>query len=439
MLTQFKDHIARHDLFGQHDRILLAVSGGLDSMVMLCLFKEAGYQIGVAHSNFGLREEESDGDEAFVKDYCLQAGIPFYHQRFPTKNYAGERKISIQMAARELRYDWFGKILVDEKYHWLATAHHLNDNLETVLLRWINGTGLDQLMGIPVKNDKVVRPLLFATRSEIKTYADANNIPWREDSSNVTSDYQRNFVRHHIVPKLKELNPSLEETFSVTTDKLKGAYEQMLRGLGQLKDTLTRLEGRNFLIDKGLLLLIQNPVFVSHEWLREYGFEWDRCEQLVAALAAQPGKRFYSATHEAIIDREFIIVSPLEEALQEILIEEGQDKAMLGPWMLTLRREENWVLKTDKFQAAFDFGKLKFPLLWRKWRSGDSFFPLGMRGRKKVSDFLIDEKVPVNEKSRVTVVESSGEIAWVAGYRIDDRFKVTDTTNMTFVIQIAMT
>ena len=432
MLSQFTSFIARHDLADAGDRVLVAVSGGLDSMVLIKLFEESGYAIGIAHANFELRGRESEEDEAFVRQYCKHAGIPFFTQAFETKNYAEASGLSIQMAARELRYTWFGKLLEAEKYHWLATAHHLNDNLETVLMRWTKGVGLDQLTGIPIKREKIIRPLLFATREEILQYAKSKKISWREDSSNTSDDYARNFIRHQVIPRLKEINPSLEETFAHSLDKIKGAYELMQRGLEQLKDSMTRNEGSQFLVDKNLLMLLKNPAFVCYEWLRPFGFEWERCIQMVASLQSQSGTQFLSATHQAVIDREFIVVTPLEAALvNEILIEEGQDKAALGPWRMTLKSHDGAKILTKVSEGTFDGARIKFPLVWRKWQKGDIFFPLGLGHRKKVSDFLIDEKVPLSTKNTVTVLASGGDVVWVVGHRVDDRFKVTvDSKNV---------
>ena len=340
------------------------------------------------------------------------------------------------MAARELRYEWFNEILGKENYHWLATAHHLNDNLETVLLRWTRGASLELLTGIPLKKGKVIRPLLFATREEILSYAVSRKINWREDASNATDDYQRNFIRHQIVPKLKEVNPSLEATFYNSLEKIRGSHELMQRGLEQLKDNITRMEDQNFLIDKSLLVLLKNPTFICYEWLRPYGFEWDRCVQLVDALEAQSGKKFLSSTHEAVVDREYIIVSPLRELMNEILIEEGQDKAGLGTWQLTIKESRGNNFNNSPDTASIDRSKVKFPLLWRKWRSGDFFYPLGLGQRKKVSDFLIDEKVPVSNKNLVTVIESAGEVIWIVGHRIDDRYKVTSKTKSVLEVHV---
>ncbi len=437
MLERFKDFIAEHALFEPKDRVLLAVSGGIDSMVMVHLFIEAGFDFGVAHCNFQLRGKDSDGDQSFIEDYCHKRRIPFFTEKFLPKNYAEEQGISVQMAARDLRYAWFTKTLHQENYHWLATAHHLNDNIETVMFRWVNGGGLDQLTGIPIKNERVVRPLLFATRTEIDKYASEYKVKWREDSSNGSDDYSRNFIRHEVIPRLREINPSLEKTFSDAIEKLKGAHELMGRALEQLKDSITKKEGNQFFIDINLLLLLKNPTFVCYEWLRPLGFDWDRCEQLMASLPGQPGKKFLSPTHEAVVDREFVIVSPLGEWSGEVLIEEGQDKAALGPWIFAIRKTPVRKVAGDNHQASLDISTLRFPLLWRKWKSGDGFFPLGMKHRKKVSDLLIDDKVSVTDKANVTILESQGEIVWVVGHRIDDRYKITDQTKS--VLEITLT
>ncbi len=438
MLTRFQNYIEQHNLVGAGDRILLAVSGGLDSMVMLHLFRACGYSLGVAHGNFGLRGKESEGDELFVREYCGLHKVPVYSKRFDTKNYAETKKISIQMAARDLRYGWFNELMEEGEYHWLATAHHLNDNVETVLLRWSNGAGLDQLTGIPRKNERIVRPLLFASRADISLFARTSGIAWREDSSNLATNYQRNFIRHEVIPKLKEINPSLEETFAGTLEKLEGASELMRRGIEQLKDSVTRKEGRNFLIDKNLLLLLRNPAFICYEWLKPFGFEFDRCKQLVASISSQPGARFFSPTHIAVIDRENIIVSPKEEEFHDVLVEEGQDKAALGPWVLDICKEAGMIISENPWCATLDYSKVRFPVLWRRWKPGDSFVPLGMNKRKKVSDFLIDERISMPDKERVTVLVSGDEIVWIAGYRVDDRFKVGPGTRNVLRMQLDM-
>jgi len=438
MRERFEEYIRKHDLISPGDRILLAVSGGVDSMVMLNLFQKSGYTVAVAHANFGLRGKESDGDESFVMEYCKKQAVPFHRKRFETNNYAESHKISVQMAARDLRYAWFNDLLVEEQYHWLATAHNLNDNIETVLLRFLHGAGLDQLTGIPRRNERTLRPLLFASRDEIKAYAEEEAITWREDSSNQSNEYQRNFIRHEVFPKLRELNPSLENTFKQGMEKLEGATELMRRGLEQLRDSMTRQEEQTLVIDRQLLLLLQHPGYVLYEWLRQFGFEFERCRQMAEAAAeAQTGTRFLSLTHMAVIDRDTILISERDrEAYHDVLVEEWQDKAALGPWVMHFHAVPGKEVSVDPSLATVDFSAVRFPLLWRKWKAGDSFMPLGMKKSKKVSDFLIDEQVSLPEKGRVTVVMSGDDIVWVAGKRIDERFKVTPRTRTVLTMRL---
>lgn len=439
MLSEFKDYIRRYDLAGPGDRVLLAVSGGVDSMVMLHLFREAGFTVGVAHGNFHLRGKESDGDEVFVSEYCSRHGVPFFSKRFETKNYAERHGISVQMAARELRYRWFDELIEDGHYHWIATAHHLNDNLETVLLRWLHGSGIDQLAGIPRKNDRIIRPLLFATRVAIVQYAQESGIGWREDSSNLATHYQRNFMRHEVIPRLKEINPSLEQTFELSQEKLEGAAALMHRSLEQLRDSMVTQTGKSFHIDKNLLLLLPQAAFVCYEWLKGLGFEFDRCRQMIAsAKSGETGARFFSLSHTAVVDREQIIVSPRNmEAYHDVLVEEWQDKAALGPWIMHFRIEPGNQISEAPDRATVDSTKIRFPLVWRRWKAGDRFKPLGMNQTKKISDFLIDEQVPLTEKERITVVLSGEDIVWVAGYRIDERYKVTAKTRSVLSMRLA--
>lgn len=428
MKERFLAYGSEQGLWQPGDRVLAAVSGGIDSMVMLDLFLRCGMVVGVAHANFGLRGDESVADEAWLRAFCKESKIPFHSRTFDTKNYAGDTGLSIQMAARKLRYAWFDDLVDAQGYHFVATAHHLNDNLETFLLRVVKGADLPQLAGIPPRQGHVIRPMLFATRKEIEAYAAEKKIRWREDSSNATDDYPRNFIRHKVVPLLRELNPSLEETFARSMAKLAGASELMERGLGQLRDSLVVRDRAGISLDKNLLMLLRNPAVVCHECLREFGFEWDVCFQLVRSLGEQPGKIFQSPTHDAVIDREKIIVRPRISITGEILIEEGQDQAALGPWKLTLQKSSRVKINSRTDSACIDLQKVKFPLHWRKWQSGDVFIPLGLGRHKKVSDLLVDEKVPLTEKQTVTVLLSQEEIIWVVGYRLDDRYRITEKT-----------
>jgi tRNA(Ile)-lysidine synthase len=397
-------------------------------MVMLHLFHDLGFKTGVAHCNFSLRGAESDADEIFVRSICHQLSIPFYSKHFDTKNYARENGVSTQMAARELRYRWFDELLVQQGFETVATAHHVNDTIETILLNLSRGTGWQGLTGIPMKTDKAIRPMLAFTREEIEKYARENSIAWREDLSNTTDDYQRNVIRHHIIPKLKELNPSLEKAFEQTVERLRGGSELMSRFLKLLRKQFVHQGTGQTTISKDLFTSIENKVPVLAELIKEFGFNYSQCADIVHSLHEQPGKQFISAGHMLIIDRANLIISAPSGDWNETSIESGQAEAWLGPWQLQIEHADGGGIKRALNETTIDAHRVKFPLIWRKWAKGDTFFPLGMKGRKKVSDFLIDTKVSLIDKSAVTVLESAGEIVWLVGHRIDNRFKVTEKT-----------
>ena len=419
----------------------MAVSGGMDSMVMLQLFHQAGLSIAVAHCNFQLRGEESDEDENFVAAKCKKWGIPFHSIRFDTNNYAIQHGQSIQMAARELRYNWFHQVKEKENADWIATAHHLSDSVETVLLNLSRGTGLDGLVGIAEKNEFVIRPLLFATHSEVTNYAAETGVVWREDRSNETDDYQRNFIRHQIIPKLKQVNPAFEQSIVKTVERLSGDGAILTQAIEVWKKQFQRNENdKVILAKKGFEPSLDDSYNSALLWrlVRGFGFHFDQCKKIVHALNGQSGKKFLSTSHQLVVDREHLILATLSSKLAEVTIEEGQVDAYMGNRQLTfLSTTIGSSINNEEAATMLDIASLRFPLTWRKWRAGDSFFPLGMTGRKKISDFLIDKKVSLIEKEAVSVLESAGEIAWVVGYRIDDRFKVKTTTEHVLLIMLA--
>jgi len=434
MLEQFLNHIRQYSLCDSNDRILLAVSGGLDSMTMLHLFKEAGFQIAVAHCNFQLRGAESDGDESFVRTTCKQLNIPFFSIRFDTDVYAKQNGLSTQMAARELRYAWFQKLLHDEKYDWLATAHHFNDSVETVLLNWLHGGSIESFAGIPVKNQQVIRPLLFALRSDLEKYATDKNLSWRDDASNVTDDYQRNFLRHQVIPKLKEINPSLESTLQYGLKKVKSDLSFLDASVGEWKQNHIKEAGLSIRIEKKALANL--PVGITWRVLKPYGFNFSQCEDLTNALNGQSGKKFLSNSHQLTVDRKEIILTPLESSWEDILIKNDGGRVTLGSWDMDILTTTNLELTQNPLMAILDSDKLRFPLCWRKWKPGDYFYPLGMEHKRKLSDFLIDKKVSIAEKNYVTVLESEGQIVWVVGHRIDSRFRLTSSTKSAMVFSL---
>jgi len=417
-------------------KILLAASGGLDSTVLLHLLVKLEYTVAVAHANFQLRGEESEQDEAWVRQLANDFQLPFYTQRFETNNYATENGLSIQMAARHLRYEWFDALCDKLNCDFVATAHHLNDNLETVLLNFTRGAGLAGLQGIPEKKGRVIRPLLPFSRKEMEEYARVHQLAWREDSSNISDDYSRNFIRHQIVPKLKELNPSLEETFSRNAERLHAADELVRRELKRLRETYVLQSGRQIRILKSLIGLFQYPAPVLLELIKDFGFNLDQCTEVVLAVQGQPGKLFFSGTHQLVIDREHMIITGRKDKPGEVKIEEGVSEVVLGSLVLKIGNSAGSDIPPDKAVAILDKGKLQFPLLWRTWRPGDFFFPLGMDHRKKLSDFLVDNKISLTDKEDVTVLESGGEIVWVVGYRVDNRFKIGEETKGTLVFNV---
>lgn len=424
MLKQFLEFIRKHRLFTAEEPIMLAISGGLDSMVMLHLFIDGGFTFGVAHANFKLRGEEADGDEQFVKSFCEARGIPFFTAAFDTNNYAEEKKISIQMAARELRYVWFRQLIKHEGYAKIATAHHADDQAETIFLNMVKGEGLNGLTGMPLNKRNVVRPILFATKENLEHYARNHHLKWREDSSNKEDNYQRNFIRHQIFPRIHKINPGLNESLLRTSEKAKGEMHLLKYGLDALKARFFTQDGALLKISKALLAEFSEPA-VLWRLLEEFGFTLDQAENLLEA-ASQPGKFFLSQTHRLVVDREVFLVQPLgaQERLAPVLIR-GEGAFKLGTLQLHGALTDA-PLSANRNEAWLDYTKLRFPLTWRPWKEGDRFMPLGMTNFKKVSDFLIDEKLSLPEKENVTVVESAGEIVWVVGLRIDERVKRTD-------------
>jgi tRNA(Ile)-lysidine synthase len=428
MKGKFLEYISEKKLCTPKDKILLTISGGMDSMVMLHLFRECGFNISVAHVNFQLRAEESNGDELFVKNYCENFSIPLFTKRFDTTEFALEKSLSTQMAARELRYTWFNELADEHNFNLIATAHHLNDSIETVLLNFTRGSGLEGYDGIEPKNRKIIRPLLFATRQQIESYAKENKISWREDSSNASDDYQRNFIRHKIIPLLKELNPSLENSFTDSVNKVSGANELKSLGILHWREKFHTDKGDQFHFSKKGLAESLNPEGLLWNLIKSFGFNLDQCRQVKIALGGQSGKKFYSQQFELVIDREYLIISKQENELPEIRIDKGSIDAHLGKYSLRISEPTQAKFSDENSIALLDADKLQFPLTWRKWKVGDYFHPLGMTHKKKVSDFLIDQKISVADKETITVLQSAKEIIWVVGHRIDDNYKITNTS-----------
>ncbi len=431
MNDEFLKYIKEKKLVRKDDRVLLAVSGGIDSMVMAHLFLGNGIETGIAHCNFCLRGMESDGDEELVRSFSAAKGIPFFSIRFNTKEYARQKKISIQMAARELRYEWFEKTRSENRYRVIAVAHNLNDNAETMLINLARGTGIAGLTGIKATSGMIIRPLLFATRSRIEEYCHKNNIYYREDRSNTETKYTRNKIRHLVIPVLREINPSVEETLAQTSERLAATNELASSLIEKIRQQASFSDGRDIIYKISRLEEIRNNDAVLFDMFRKYGINGSCAGDLKKVLKGRSGARIITPTHRIIKNRNEIIVSPLDEKVfNEFRIDEPSDFHKLpGMTSVDVFDSEAEMKIPDSPDIAFlDYGKLTFPLTVRRWKKGDSFFPLGMKKKKKLSDYFIDRKFPIGKKESILILESAGEIVWIIGERIDDRFKITPST-----------
>ena len=432
MLLKFQNHISTNFPFLQKAKILIAVSGGLDSMVLLNLISKTNVEFAVAHCNFQLRKDESDEEEDFVKSYCKENSIQGFFQKFDTKQFADDEKLSIQVAARKLRYEWFYELLEAEKFDFVATAHHLDDQLETFLINFSRGTGLDGLCGIPSQNDKIIRPLLIFSRAEIEIFAKENNLEWREDSSNASDKYVRNKIRHHVVPILKELNPSFLDSFENTLQNLNQAKSLVEDASRIVYRKVVQDVDKQKRIDLNQLLQLPNYQAYLYQWLLPFGFSaWQDIYDLVEA---QSGKQIFSEHFRLVKDRETLIIEPKSDKIfDEYFIHENQLELNF-PLKLTFCNVDDITISDSK-TIFVDVEKLKFPLKLRKWQDGDYFYPFGMNGKKKLSKFFKDEKISVIDKEKIWLLCSENRIVWIIGKRMDDRFKITENTQTILKIQ----
>ena len=433
MVSKFQEHLKSKFPFLQKAKILIAVSGGLDSMVLLELLLLSKLDLAVAHCNFQLRNAESDGDEAFVKSYCSTHSIHGFFQRFDTQQFAEDEKLSIQVAARKLRYEWFYELLKKENFDFVLTAHHLDDQLETFLIKFSRGTGLDGLCGIPSLNDKIVRPLLIFSRAEIETFANENQLKWREDSSNVSNKYLRNKIRHQMVPILKELNPSFLDSFEKTIQNLSQAQS--------LVDDASRIVYRKVvtdvdyqkIIDLKELMQLSNYQAYLYQWLSPFGFSaWQDIYDLVKS---QSGKIIFSEQYRLVKDRETLILEPKSITISDEYFIKEKEIQLNFPLKLRFCEVSSGAFSDSK-TIFVDSKLVKFPLQLRKWNKGDYFYPFGMNGKKKVSKFFKDEKFSLPKKETTWLLCSENKIIWIVGERMDDRFKITENTQTILKIEL---
>ncbi len=435
MQTKFFKYIEKQQLLQPNTRLLLANSGGMDSMVLTLLVAGHGIPFAIAHCNFGLRGDESDADEQFVQKTAQSYNVAFHTKRFDTKIFAADNKLSIQEAARTLRYDWFEKLLPISGCDLYATAHHFDDQIETFMINLFRGTGISGLRGIAPEKGNCIRPLLFATRKEIEAYAEAHQIEYREDSSNSSDDYLRNRIRHHIIPAMEKAKPNFRAGFSQTLDIMGYTEIFLSEKVELLKKEVLFAEGENFRIDLEKLAAHPPIDFALFELLRQFGFNADVVKSLVEGAKTSPGKVFLSQSHKIITGRGDLWIMPLCEDKTTFesphFLIDADTSTLEKPIRLsfeTLKKDQNPIIDQRTEVAQLDFDKLAFPLILRKPVEGDSFYPLGMKGKKKLSDFFIDQKFSPVQKQKAWVITSDEKIVWIVGHRIDDRFRITPST-----------
>lgn len=444
-ITKFQDFITANELFAPDERVLLAVSGGVDSVVMCHLFHLAGFDFGIAHCNFQLRGEASEGDAIFVKALAAKLGVPFFSKSFDTQAFADEQKISIQMAARELRYAWLEDIRQRHDYQQIATAHHLNDSIETFFYNFAKGTGIRGLQGIPMKNGRIIRPLLFATKDEILAFANAKNLAYRADASNEESKYDRNKIRHHVIPTLREINSDFEQTSAGNLRRIQETMHLFDWALAQIRREAVAETSGGIRMDVAKVLEHQPAVqTILYEFLNPFGFHADQIGQMLESFERQSGAIFYSETHRLLVDREFFVIEKqtFDTGQEQFVISAGtrEFRTDVGNFTFAYKTGRPETFTSDSFIVHLDAEKITFPLTLRHWQAGDFFYPLGLSGsRQKLQDFFTNQKLSRFEKERVWLLLSGNEICWVVGHRLDERFKITDETTSYWVIRFQKT
>jgi tRNA(Ile)-lysidine synthase len=437
MYLRFQEFFLKNNINLENTHFYLAVSGGVDSVVLTHLFHEAKASFTILHCNFNLRGRESLEDEQFVAALANEYFCKFMLKNFNTRDISAESNQSIQMIARNLRYDWFKEVLKNSVNSYLVTAHHANDQLETILFNLTKGTGISGLRGMPAVTDEILRPLLGFEKGEIIAYAKHNKLKWREDSSNHKTEYHRNLIRKEVVPVLLRINPSLLETLEATLFRIQSTEMVLNERISVWKRTLFKKQEDHILIPKNNLQKESNPEFVIYCLLKEFGFNLSQCRDIIRALESS-GKVFYAESYFLNIDRSNLILGTIPEnntsSSLEIELEEGEFTFGTKTYKCQIIQNTAYELSHDPWVGEMDWQCLKFPLTIRYWAAGDRIQPAGMKGRKKVSDLLVDEKVPVPLKKKVPVFLSQNEVIWVPGFRLSEKVKVTPKTEKIFKI-----
>lgn len=440
MKAKVIEQLNKHIRLTKASRILVAFSGGMDSAALLHLLKHMDLQTGVAHANFQLRGEESDCDESFAKNLAQNYGLPFYSRRFSTQEHAERNRISVQMAARQLRYAWFEEIAGSDNWDFVATAHHMDDQIETFFINLLRGTGISGLKGIPAISQRIIRPLLNFQRSEIEEYVRKNRLDFREDSSNFKNDYLRNRIRHQLLPLMAEMQPAYRKIMAGNMLHLADAGSFMKDTAGELITGIVKTEKNETQISVPALLKAPHPQFLLYEILADYGFLPAQVSNIWHSIKAQPGKIFYSQVYRLVKDRKHLIVQPLKDTGldEEVFQVDAGSGEVLAPIHLrieVLPRDFNFHPSADPHKAFLDVDALQFPLLIRKWKQGDRFKPLGMKGRMKLSDFFTSNKFSIVEKEKTWLLaDANDEIVWIIGYRISDKFRIRPSTKLVYAV-----
>jgi tRNA(Ile)-lysidine synthase len=404
----------------------------VDSVVLCELCKQAGYDFVIAHCNFQLRGKESESDEEFVRGLAEKYNVTFYNTAFDTKAISKQEKKSIEETARDLRYNWFEEIRIKKNYGFILTAHHANDNIETVLMNFFRGTGIKGLHGILSKQNKIIRPLLFATKNELVAFANKNKLQFVTDYTNAENDFTRNYFRNELIPSMQKVFSEVEENILKNIGRLGEAEQLYNQAIALHKSKLLEQKGNEIHIPVLKLQKVQPLATIIYEIIREYNFTAHQTEEVVALLQSESGKYIQSTSHRIIKNRKWLIISPNQTTVaQNILVEEKDKEITFQTGILQIEKVQqtsNFKPQTTNLIAQLDAAEIKFPLLLRKWKQGDYFYPLGMQKKKKLSRFFIDQKLSITQKEKVWVIECNKKILWVVGMRIDDRFKITGKT-----------
>ena len=423
LVKKVKEFIEKEDLFSKQDKILVALSGGADSVALTRILITLGYHCEVAHCNFELRGEESDRDEDFVRNFCRSLNIKCHSIHFETRRYAAQQSISIEMAARELRYNWFSKICEESDCQVVAVAHHKDDSVETMLLNLIRGTGINGLLGIRPKNGNVVRPLLCASRQEVVAYLHRMNQTYVTDSTNLEDEYTRNKIRLNLLPLMEEINPSVKDGLVKTASYLNDISKVYQQAIKESIDRIFITPEKEISIEK--LMNEPAPQALLFEVLSPLGFNSTQVEEVYGSLNGQPGKRFISSQWQVVKDRDLLLIEKVKTA---------NDKPQIIFEEVLFTKE--FVIPKDKNTACFDANKFKGVISIRKWEKGDYFIPFGMKGKKLVSDFMTDSKFSLLKKEQQWVLSCNDQIAWLIGERTDNRFRIDDSTQKVIIAKL---